>query len=91
MGPNLIWWFAYDVIKKHDYANYDQFAPNFDMACKTIQHVSVPNLKLFEPNKTKLWEKEVGRFSIMLYGKMGWSAFFCPPTWLPQYKCMEIF
>ena len=35
---------------KHDNANYDQFAPNFD----TIQHVSVPNLKLFGPMNTEL-------------------------------------
>ena len=50
---------------KHDYANYDQFAPNFDMVCKTVQRVSVPNLKLFGPIKTELWTKEVGTFSIM--------------------------
>ena len=29
---------------KHDYANYDQFAPNSDITYKTTQHVSVPNL-----------------------------------------------
>ena len=27
----------------------------------------------------------------MLYGKIGRWAFFCPPTWLPQYKFLEIF
>ena len=26
----------------------------------------------------------------MLYGKMGRWTFFCPPTWLLQYKWMEI-
>ena len=30
-----------------NYVNYDQFAPNFSMAYKTIQRVSVPNLQLF--------------------------------------------
>ena len=50
---------------KHDNANYDKFVPNFDMACKTIQRVSVPNLKLFGPMETELWAKEVGEFSIM--------------------------
>ena len=40
-------------------------APNFDIGCKTIEHVSVPNLKLFGPMKTKLWAKEVGELSIM--------------------------
>ena len=42
-------WFAYDVIKNmiKKIINYDQFAPNFDMAYKTSQCVSVPNLKLF--------------------------------------------
>ena len=35
-------------------------------------NVSVPNLNLFEPIKTELRAKEVGEFSIMLYGKMGW-------------------
>ena len=72
---------------KHDYANYDQFAPNFGMAYKTIQHVSVPNMKLFGSLKTELWAKEVGEFSIRLYRKMGWWALFCLPRWLPQYKC----
>ena len=50
---------------KHDYANYDQFAPNFVIAYKTIQHVSVPNLSLFGSMKTELRAKEVGKFSIM--------------------------
>ena len=54
---------------KHGHANYDQFAPNSDMKYKTIQRVFVPNLKLFEP---ELKAKEVGEFSIMLYGEMGW-------------------
>ena len=62
---------------KHDYSNYDRFAPNFDMANKIIKHVSVPNLKSFGPTKTK-WENRLGMFS-------------CLPTWLPQYRCMEIF
>ena len=44
---------------KHDDANHDQFAQNLDMAYKTIQCVSVPNLKLFGPMKTKLWAKEI--------------------------------
>ena len=39
--------------QKHDNANDDQFAPNFDIACKTIQRVPVPNLKLFGPNKAQ--------------------------------------
>ena len=58
--------------QKHDYANYDQFAPNFDMTYKTTQCVSVPNLKLFRSIKTELWAKEVGEVFIILYGKMGW-------------------
>ena len=51
---------------------------------------SVPNWMLFGPMTTGLWGKEVGEFSIIIYEKMGWWAFFCPPTWLPQYKCIEI-
>ena len=43
------------------------------MEYKTIKRVSVPNLKSFGPAKTKLRAKEVGEFSIMLYGKMGWG------------------
>ena len=58
---------------KHDFANYDQFVPNFDMANETIQRVSVSNLKLFGTVKTELWTKEIGGFSIILYWKMGWS------------------
>ena len=61
------------------------------MAYKTIKRVSVPNLKSFGLMKTELQAKEVGEFSIMLYGKMGWRAFSCPPAWLLQNKCMEIF
>ena len=76
--------------QRHDYANYDQFAQNFGTAYKTIQCVSVPNLKLFGSIKRKLWVKEVRKFSIMFYGKMGWQGFSCPSTWLPQYKCVEI-
>ena len=43
---------------KHDHAHFDQFPPNFDLVCKTIQHVSVLNLKLFGPMNTELWASE---------------------------------
>ena len=46
------------------------------MACKTIR-VFLPNLKLFGSMKTELWAEEVGQFSIMLYGKMGWYQHGC--------------
>ena len=49
---------------------------DFDMACRTIQHVSVPNMKLLESTKTKLQANEVGECSIMLHGKMGWGHSF---------------
>ena len=39
---------------KHDYANYDQFAPNFVIAYKTIQHVSVPNLSFIWINENRV-------------------------------------
>ena len=52
--------------QKRDYANYDQFAPNFVIAYKTIQRVSVANLNLFGPMKTELRAKEVGKFSIIM-------------------------
>ena len=77
--------------QKHYYADDDQFAPNFHMVCKTIQCVSPPNFKLFGPMETELCAKAVEEFSIRLYGKLGCWGLFCPPTWLPQYKCMEIF
>ena len=78
------WWLSYDVIINMTFFIYDKFAPNFDVANQTIQQVPVPNLKLFGPMKTELWTKEVEEFSNMLYGKMGWWAFFRPPTCLPQ-------
>ena len=62
------------------------------MAYKTIQRrVSVPDLELCGPMTEELWAKEVRESCTMLYGKMGWWVFFCPPTWLSQYKCMDIF
>ena len=48
----------------------DKFAPNFDMVYQTIQHVFASDLKLFGRMKTELRTKEVGGFTIMLYGKM---------------------
>ena len=82
---NDYWWFAYDVIKKHVYANYDRFVPNFDMAYKTIKRISVPNLKSFRPTKTELRAKEDGECSIMLYGKMGWGR-----SLAYQHSCRNI-
>ena len=49
----LIWWFSSDVIRNNDYANYDQFLPNFVMTCNII-YVSIPNLKSFGPLKAEL-------------------------------------
>ena len=40
-----------------------------------MQCVCVPNLKLFGSTKTELWAKELGEFSIILYGEIGWWAF----------------
>ena len=36
----------------------DQFASHFDMAYKTIQHVSALNLKFVRPMKAELWAKK---------------------------------
>ena len=55
------------------------------MAYNTIRFLSVLNLKLFEPMKTKLMAKEVVEISIMLCRKIGRWA-----TWL-HYKCIEKF
>ena len=41
-------------MQKHDYANYDQFSQNFEMAYQVVQCLSVPNLKLFAQMKTGL-------------------------------------
>ena len=51
---------VYICHQKRDYANYDQVAPNFDVAYKTIQRVFSPDLKLFGPTKTTLQTKELG-------------------------------
>ena len=61
-------------------------SPPPPLVLPTIKHVSVPNLKSFGQTKTELRAKEVGEFSIMLYWKMGWWTFSCPPTWLLHYK-----
>ena len=31
----IYWWFAYNVIKNTDFANYDQAAPNFGISYQT--------------------------------------------------------
>ena len=38
---------------KHDYPIYDQLAPSFDVAYKTIQSVSVPDLKSIRHSENK--------------------------------------
>ena len=50
-------------------ANYDQFAPNFGIAYKTMQRVSVPDLNVFGRMKRKLGAKEVGDFLLCYMGK----------------------
>ena len=55
--------------QKHDYANYDQFAPNFNMTYKTIQLVSVPNLKLFGPMNTGYGPEKLEDFLLCYTGK----------------------
>ena len=53
--------------QKHDYANYDQFAPNFNVTYKTIQRVSTK----FEV----IWRSE---HSVM--GQRSWRI-FCYVIW----------
>ena len=64
-------------------ANFDQFAPNFDMTLKIIPCVFVQNLKLLGSSKT-ITAKEAGEFSI-INGKMDWWAFFAH-----QHGCRNI-
>ena len=73
---------------KHDYANYDQFPPNFDMAYKTIERV--PNLKLFGSINKVMGQRNFRFFHYVMW-ENGLGAFFCPPAWLLQYTCTEIF
>ena len=63
------WWFSDVMSSKHAYANYDQFIPNFNMACKKL--VSLANSKTFGRIKPELWTKDVWKFSIMLFENMG--------------------
>ena len=58
------------------------------MAYKTIHYVFVPNLKVFGLTKMELEAKEVGEFSIMLYGKMG--RYFCI-YWYIELKLAKTF
>ena len=68
---------------KHDYANYEQFAPNFDMAYETVQGVSTKfEVTVVGPMTIELWAREVRELFIKLYGKISWWAFCCPLTWL---------
>ena len=60
------------------------------MAYKTITRVSVPNLKSFGQKKTELSAKKLENFLLRYMGKWA-GAFSCSPSWLPQYKCIEIF
>ena len=55
--------------------NYDQFTPNFDMACKSIQRVSVPNMKLFVPIKQSYGPKNLENFLLCNRGK--WVGGHC--------------
>ena len=48
------------------------------MVYKTIQHVSVPNLKFFGPIKTELWAKEVGDFLNYVIRENGLVGSFLP-------------
>ena len=50
-------------------------------------YVFAPNLNSFEPLETELTAKEVGEFSIMLHGKMGWWAFSCRVLLEGERRC----
>ena len=62
------------------FTHYDQFAPNFDMAFKTTQCASVPNLKLFGPAKTELWPKKLEDFLLHYMGKWAGLVDILLPT-----------
>ena len=71
--------------QKHDYANYDQFAPSFVIAYKTTQHVSVQNLNLFGSMKTELRAKKLGNFLLCNMGK--WAGRY---SFAYQHGCHNI-
>ena len=63
------------TLSKHDYANYDQFVPSFNMVHKTIHKTCFcTKFKVIQTNENRVMGKEVGEFSILLYGKMGWGV-----------------
>ena len=65
--PSAVTCFARDVIENIIMQIMINLPQNFDRAYKSIQRLSVSNLKGFGPMKTELWAKEVGEFLIMLY------------------------
>ena len=69
--------------QKHDYVNYDRFAQNFDMAYKTIQRVSAPNLKVLSQWKPSYGPKNFENFLLCYMGKLA--------NMNAAYKCIEIF
>ena len=61
------------------------------MTCKTKQGVFVPNLKLFGQTKTELQTKKVVKIFHLVLWENGLVGFFCLPSWLLLYRCMEMF
>ena len=55
--------------KKHDYANYDQFAPNFVIAYKTIQRVLYEICSYLDKHNQSYWPKKMENFLLCYVGK----------------------
>ena len=54
--------------QRYVYESYNQFAPNFDMAYKTIQHVFVSDVKLFGSlNKNKVIGRKTWRIFYVIW------------------------
>ena len=53
--------------QEHDHGNYDQLAPDFDMTCRTIQCVSLPNLKSFGPSNRVMGQRSWRHFCYVIW------------------------
>ena len=67
-------------------ANYDEFPPNFVIAYKTIQRVSVPNFKVIWTNENIVTGQRSWRIFYYVISQNWLAGTLCLPTWLLQNK-----
>ena len=87
----MYWWFAYAVIKHMIMQIMIDLSQILGWPIRPYKTCLCTKFEAIWTNENRVTSKRILKIFYYVICENGLGAFSCPPSWLPQYKCMEIF